>query len=132
MPVFGKSTPKRTIRSVINELVDRTNTNTQRLRILEQDIRTLKTRTNSIEKNTLNQTKKINSTLSKFEAKLTKTEDRILALERTIKEMVNEIKRLATLPKVKELEELIEIYNPLKSQFITKEEVERMIERKRR
>jgi hypothetical protein len=127
--VFEKQS-KRTVRAVINEIVDRTNTNTQRLRIVEQDSRSQKSRLNSAEQNLLSQKKTIGSSIADFEKKLENMDERLIAMESEIKEIVNEIKKLASLPKVRELETMIEIFNPMKSQFVTREEVEKLMEKK--
>ena len=126
---FAKQ-PKRTIRTIIRELVDRTNSDTARIRVLEQEKDIVKTRMDSIEQNLISQKRQTDKTLSELNAKIEKTNKRMLQIESTLKEMIKEIKKLATTSKIKELESLVEIYNPLKSQFMTREEAERMIERK--
>ncbi len=130
MPVF-KRQPKTTLRTVINELVDRSNTNTKRLRVLEQENEILKTRVNSLEKGILDQKKEINKLVADLNNKLTKMDQKIVKLERTAKQMINEIKKLVSTAKIKELEDLIQIYSPLKSKFITREELERILEEKK-
>ena len=47
--------------------------------------------------------------------------------ERTPEEMLKHLKQLASVSKVNELEAMLDIYNPLKSNFVTKEDVERLI-----
>ena len=51
-------------------------------------------------------------------------------IEKTMKDIINEIKKLATNTKLKELENLIDIYSPLKSEFITREEAQHLIDEK--
>ena len=55
-------------------------------------------------------------------------DEKILKVENTIREIVTQIKRLATSAEVRGLQELIDIYNPLKSNFMTKDQVEQLIE----
>lgn len=116
--------------AIINELVDRTNSDIQRLRVLEQRNDILTSRSNVIEKEILNINRNIQRTTLNMETINKKTEERINKNDAMLREVVKQIKKLATTSKIIELEQLIEIYNPLKSQFVTKEEVQRMIGKK--
>jgi len=120
-----------TLHAIINELVDRTNSNTQRLRILEQRGKILSSRANALEQEVLNLNKQIQGVMFSVDTKNKKQEERVRRNESTLKEVVKQMKKLATTSKISELEQLIEIYNPLKSQFVTKEEVERILEEKK-
>lgn len=120
-----------TLHAIINELVDRTNSNTQRLRVLEQRSEVLSSRANTIEQEILNLNKSIHKVILSLDTKTKRLDDRIRKDEGTLKEVVKRMKKLATTSKISELEQLIEIYNPLKSQFITREEAERIIEEKK-
>jgi hypothetical protein len=99
-----------TMRAIINELVDRTNTDTQRIRILEQREGSLAMRLDSVEQEILN----MNNSLLKI----------------SIRDILKHIKGLANAGRVKELEATLNLYNPLKSNFATKEEVERIVNKK--
>ena len=66
--------------------------------------------------------------ISDVEARVNEESDRIIKLETMAKDIVNQLKRAVTMTKIKELEELIAIYNPLTSKFITKQEAERLIQ----
>jgi vacuolar-type H+-ATPase subunit I/STV1 len=125
---FAKQQPKRTLKTIIRELVDRTNSDNARIRVLEQENSTIKSRMDSLEQVILGQKRQADKALAELNSKIEKTSKRMMQLESTLKEIVKEIKKLATTSKISELENLIEIYNPLKSQFITREEAERMIE----
>ncbi|MCK4497099.1 MAG: hypothetical protein KAU24_02830 [Candidatus Aenigmarchaeota archaeon] len=120
-----------TLHAIINELVDRTNSNTQRLRVLEQRSEVLSSRANIIEQEILNLNKSIHKVILSLDTKTKGLDDRIRKDEGILKEVVKRMKKLATTSKISELEQLIEIYNPLKSQFITREEAERIIEEKK-
>jgi vacuolar-type H+-ATPase subunit I/STV1 len=122
--------PKKTVGQILNTLIERVNNNMRRLRILEGDRNITKTRLNSLEEAMLTQRKEINKVLVEIKEEVFKQNDRIFKLENTLKEVISQLKKLATTTKIKELEDLIEIYNPIKSQFVTKEEIERIIEEK--
>jgi chromosome segregation ATPase len=127
MPASEK---KRTVQSVINELVERTNSTTQRLRVLEQRTESTDSRMTSMEKDVLENKSELKKVISGLEKKLSLADERNSTMENTLKEMVTQMKRLATNADVRGLQELIDIYNPLKSNFLTREEAERMIEEK--
>ncbi len=120
-----------TIHTIINELVDRSNSNLKRLRILEQRSESLSSRATLIEQELQNMNKHMNKVIVDVDVKVKKQEDKIRKTDTILKEVVRQMKKLATVSKISELEQLIEIYNPLKSQFMTKEEVERLIQEKK-
>ncbi|RLJ08481.1 MAG: hypothetical protein DRP12_00520 [Candidatus Aenigmatarchaeota archaeon] len=123
---------KLTVRDILNELVERTNSNMKRLRVLEENADTITSKLNTLESDIFEHKKTAGDSFKKLEERLSELDDRISRLETTIKEIIEQLKRVATTAKIKELEELIEIYNPLKSKFVTREEVERMIEERMR
>jgi hypothetical protein len=118
------------LHAIINELVDRTNSDIQRLRVLEQRNDILTSRSNAIEKEILNISRNMQKIMLNIETKNKRMEERIKKNDVMLREVVKQMKKLATTSKITELEQLIEIYNPLKSQFVTKEEVQRMIGKK--
>lgn len=119
---------KTTLRTIIAELVERTNSNARRLRTLEEMVDNLTSRVNILEESSLKERKRLDGEISNLNSLIEKIEERIAVIEKNITEMVKKMKGFVTTAKIKELEELIDIYNPLKSNFITKEEVERMLE----
>lgn len=120
--------PRRTIQSVLNDLIGRVNTDTRRLRIVEQEIDIMKSRMISMEQSMGEQRKAINASITELNAKVARSEDRVARMESMMNELVKEMKRFASNSEIKKLEQLIEIYSPLKSNFITKEEAEQLIE----
>jgi hypothetical protein len=130
MPVFDKKQPKRTIQSVINELVERTNSSTQRLRVLEQRTESIDAKINSLEKDLLDYFRDLKKMVGDNDKGLVSGDERMLRMEGTIKEIVGQLRKLATSADIRGLQELIDIYNPVKSNFITREEAERIIEEK--
>ena len=67
--------------------------------------------------------------IQEVDAKANSADERMLKTENTIKEIVTRIKKLATSADMRGMQELIDIYNPLKSSFITREEVEQMLKK---
>jgi predicted nucleic acid-binding Zn-ribbon protein len=121
---------KRTAGTIIRELVDRTNTDTARIRVLEQEKETLKSRMESVEESAASSRKQTEKLVADLSSRLDRHEKRAAEMESTIKEIIREMKKLASVSKIRELEALVEIYNPIKSQFITREEAEQLIESK--
>ncbi len=119
---------KLTMRDILNELIERTNSNIRRLRVLEERSESLTSRMNTLENTLLGQGKDMKKMISDVEARVNEESDRIIKLETIAKDIVNQLKRAVTMTKIKELEELIAIYNPLTSKFITKQEAERIIQ----
>jgi len=127
--VFQKQ-PKRTLRTIIREIVERTNTDNSRIRVLEQENDILKSRMDTIEQALMNNRKAIERDLAELKGTLDKSGRRSDQTDSMLKELARDMKRLASSAKIKELETMVDMYNPLKSQFITREEVERLIERR--
>jgi predicted nucleic acid-binding Zn-ribbon protein len=126
MAVFGKD-KKGTLHTIINELVERTNGEAQRLRVLEQRIENIDQRINSIEENILSSTNQMQSIQKDNDEKLKKRDERLAKIDTVMGELVKHFKKLATKAEVKEVQNMVDIYNPVKSNFITKEELERTL-----
>lgn len=123
--------PKATLRTVINELVQRANADTRRLRNLEGAADNLVSRMNTLEETFLKDKKKLESDLAAISKLIRQQTEKTAAIEKTMNEVAKKLKSFATTSRMKELEELIDIYNPMKSNFVTKEEVERLLEDRR-
>ncbi len=124
------ATKPPTLRTIINELVDRTNTNTQRIRVLEQREESLSSRSDSLEQEALNINKAIQALTNNLGSELKKRDKSISEAQSIIKEMIKQLKRFASAGKVRELEAMLDLYSPLKSSFITREEAEQLISKK--
>jgi len=116
------------LHTILKELVHRTNANGRRLRVLEQRNNVIENRINSLERLMTEQSKQIDKSIAGMERTIGKQDIRVIRMEGALREIMKQVKKLATTTKIRELEQLIEIYNPLKSNFMTKEEVQRMIE----
>jgi len=125
MPAAGQ---KRTVGSVLNKLIERVNSNIRRLRILEQESSIYKTRLTSIEQEMTAQKNQFTKSVKEANERTARLEESLAGIENTMKEIIAQLKKVTTTAKIKELEQLIEIYNPIKSQFVTREEVDKIIE----
>ena len=128
MPI-AKPQP-RTARTVINELIERVNGDTQRLRIVEQSSESLASRMDALEQALLQQRRDVQKVLAEIAEKISALESGAAKSDSTLKEIVSHMKKLVTESQLKELETMIELYNPVKSSFVTKEELEKALKRK--
>jgi len=129
MAVFGKDTGAN-LEKIAAELINRVNENIRRLRVLENRVKSLDNRINSMEQNSLVQSKNLQKSLSERDSKMGFLEESLRKTEMMIKEIVKQLKFVSTKSDVEELKHLVDIYNPLKSRFITKEEAENLINEK--
>jgi hypothetical protein len=120
----------RTIQSVMNDLIGRVNTDTRRLRVIEQEIDILKSRMAAVEQAAADHRKAVNATVNELRVRAERSEDKVARMESLLTEMAKAMKKFAPASEIKKLEQLIEIYSPLKSQFITREEAEQLVEDK--
>jgi len=124
------TTKKHTLHSIINELVDRTNTDIQRIRHLESWEKGLNIRIETIEQQIMEMNASLQKLSQDVSAEFHKRDQIINELRTLIKEIVKRIKRFARKDEVEELEALVDIYSPLKSNFVTRDEVEEIISKR--
>ena len=113
---------------MLNSLVNRVNDNSKRIRELEEGIRNLKEQLNSLQSESLKQKKTIieNETSTKNSTK--QILDRLANLEVDIDKVNREIKDLITRREFKEIENYLELINPITAKFVTRKEVEELIQ----
>ncbi len=124
--------PDQEMFRVINELTSRVNDVTRRLRDLEERYNETVNTTTSLENEILNQKKDISRLEQSIDSRMNDFLSKFGQLENTVNELINQLKRFATKSEVTGIKELLDIYNPLKSKFVTREQVEEMISQKRR
>ncbi|MEM5821087.1 MAG: hypothetical protein QXP34_02060 [Candidatus Aenigmatarchaeota archaeon] len=93
----------------------------QRVIKAEMEIKSLREFLNQIDK-------KLTKFQEEYNRDLNDLKNKINNLEVEIDKLRAELKRKADLTEIKEVKELFDLFNPLKSTFVTKEEVKRMIE----
>lgn len=115
---------------VINELLGRTNDIVRRIRDLEQRYKDFVFRINSLENSLIDFRKEIIQREKETDENFSQLNEKILGLEKKFSDLVTQMKRFASKSEVLGLKELLDIYNPVKSKFVTREQVEDMIKRK--
>ena len=123
----GMKKQPRTINTILNDVIQRVNDDTQRLRVLEQSSESLTSRMNSLEQAILQSRREMQKAFSEINEGISALDERLTKAESTMKEIINHVKKLVTESQVKELQNLIELYNPVKSNFVTKEEMEKFV-----
>lgn len=119
-----------TINAVVNKLVDRINTDTRRLRLLEQKADILSDRLDRAEQAVLSAQGAAKKSAAELGARLDSQGKLIQQMEDALKEVIDQLKQCPTRADLKELESLVDLYNPLKSSFITRQEAEQLLAKK--
>ncbi len=114
----------------VNELYQMDSENKRRLRDVEQRLAAVDNSIKRVEAGLLDVKSKVLDLSGSSKSDKGALETKIKAIENIINDIINNMKRLAEKSEIVGLKELIDIYNPVKSQFITRTEVENLIEEK--
>ncbi len=114
---------------IIEEIVKRVNEHARRIRMLEERNRASGMRVTSMEEALLKIKDMVTEELEKISENIVEIERRIMKIENDIERINKELTKTAKKTEVKELEVLLNFFNPLKTKFVTKEEVEKMIKK---
>ncbi len=126
MPVFGKE-PEDRMHRVMSEIVNRVNDNTKRLRDLERTYDTMANRMIATEQDIIAYKKSVQKDIDEIKNSIDSINTEIMKIKETIKEIMKQMKFFATKTKVEELKTMLNIFNPLESVFVTRDEVRKMI-----
>jgi predicted nucleic acid-binding Zn-ribbon protein len=126
--VFEKETVN--IQSFNNEVVKIINTNTRRIRSLEQRLDGLEMRIGAIEEKIINEMDALRKNFDEIGMDIKDISKNLNELRNEILKINKTIDKTAKKAEVKELESLLDLYNPIRSKFTTREEVERLVDEK--
>jgi Na+/phosphate symporter len=121
--------PDKRIELILQEIVRRINRTDDRLRLLEQRVKTLDSNLSGIEETTIKQNKEIKDKLITLETNLKIISDRIEKLENITEKITNSMKDFAKKNDLKEIEEMFSLLNPIKNEFVTKKELIEMLQK---
>ena len=113
---------------VVNKLVDRVNDFNRRVRDLEEKIRNLNARVNTLDDTLLNKTKDLNDNIQELNDDMSELRDRIANMEVDIKEINREKRKFVTSQEIEEIENYMDLMNPIHSSFVTKKEAKEMMQ----
>ena len=98
---------------------------------LIQRINGLESRLGSLEETIIEKIGDLKSNFDRLGVDIEGLTERHQKMEMEMLKMLKEVGKAARKAELSKLESLIEIYNPVKSMFVTKEEVQKMIDEKR-
>jgi len=123
-----ESKPAESPMSVMNEVVRRLNENSRRLKYVEQKVEKIESTTSTLEENVLVQMNDLKINLERIGQKITDLSGRLDAIDSELLKFNKELSKTASKAEVKQLETFIDIINPITSKFVTRDELERIIE----
>ncbi len=108
---------------IVNRLADQVNDFNRRVRDLEEKIRNLTARVNTLDDTVLNKTKSLSQDVQGLEDEIEEVRDRIANIEVDIKEINREKRKFVSSQELEEIENYMDLMNPIHSSFTTKKEV---------
>lgn len=114
----------------LNQVVNRVNDFNRRVRDLEEKIRNINARVNTLDDTLLEKTKSLSQDIQDLEDDMEEIRDRIANIEVDIKEINREKRKFVSSQELEEIENYMELMNPINSSFATKSEVEDIVEEK--
>lgn len=115
----------------INRIVDRVNDFNRRVRDLEEKIRNLTARVNTLDDTLLEKTSDLSDDMQDLEDDMSELRDRMANLEVDIKEINREKRKFVTSQEIEEIENYMDLMNPINSSFVTKKEARKMIKQEK-
>ncbi len=113
---------------IVNQVINRVNDFNRRVRDLEEKVRNVSARVNTLDDTLLNKTKSLSQDMQSLEDEISEVRDRIANMEVDIKELNREKRKFVTSQEIEEIENYMELMNPIHSSFTTKKEVKKMME----
>ncbi len=113
---------------IVNKLVDRVNDFNRRVRDLEEKVRNLTARVNTLDDTLLDKTQDLNNDIQDLNDEIGDLRDRVANLEVDIKEINREKRKFVTSQEIEEIENYMDLMNPIHSNFVTKKEAKEMVE----
>jgi len=118
------------IGAATSEMIRRMNEYSKRIKNIEQRIDRLENRIGSIEETALSQMGDLKVGMERISQKISSLSDRLTAIENEILRINKELGKTALKSDVKKIETFIDIVNPITSKFVTRDELDRLMEEK--
>ena len=113
--------------ALVNELARRLNDNTRRVRMLEEKIISIDSRVNVHDQRIMDTTKQINAGELSISNELTEIKDKLANIALDLQNMKSDMRKSATVNDMREVQDYIELINPITSKFATKGEVAELV-----
>ena len=110
------------------ELVKRMNEDIRRIRILEEKLDRMDNRIRTIEETALDQMESLRVNVERIGDKMANISEKFKLIDGEIVRMNRDLVKSVTKSDLKSLETFIDILNPITSRFVTKDEMERALE----
>jgi uncharacterized protein YoxC len=123
--------PPQSQQEILNQVVDQVKDFNRRVRDLEEKVRNLTARVNNLDDSLLDKTKNLSDDIQEVNDEIAEVRDRMANLEVDIKEINRERRRYVTDQEIEEIENYMDLMNPINSSFVTKKEAEKMIDEKK-
>lgn len=111
-----------------SETIRRLNEYSNRIKNLEQRIERIENRMNSLEETALIRLGELKVSFERVSQKLTSFSERLSTLENEVLKIEKELGKMALKSDLKKIETFIDVVNPVTSKFVTREELERILE----
>jgi predicted nucleic acid-binding Zn-ribbon protein len=112
------------------EITNRINTNTRRIRTLEQRLSAAESRIGALQEKMIDEMDRLRKSFDQISVDIKAVSDSLSEIRAEILKINKNLDKTAKKAELKELETLLDLYNPIKSRFTTKDEVMRIIEDK--
>ena len=123
-----KEEDSRKIYSILQEILRRSNSELTRLRELEQRLDSMENRLAGLEETNNMRSKKSNEKFVYFDSSMHNINDEILRLKNSLEKINRQIGKFAKKREVREIEKMFELLSPLKQEFATKDDLEKIEE----
>ena len=115
-------------KNILSEVVKRINEDRRRIKLLEQKIDRLESSISALEGASISQMGDIKITLERINNKIENVSLRFNKIETDINNIKRVLAKSATKLELKQLESFIDLVNPITSRFVTKDELDRMLD----
>ena len=116
---------------IMQELVRRSNEDTRRLRAIEQRVDGIEARLMTLEDGTLEKIKKTNMKFAELDATIKFVSDELVQLKTYMEKMTRQMATFARKQDLKEIEHMLELINPIREEFLTKDQLEEELEERK-
>jgi len=129
--VFEKK-PHIRLEAFTSELARGMNENTRRIRVLEQNLEAVRSRISGLEEKVIDEMNNLKKWLDQISADVKLISESLRKIRSELLRINKELEKAARKTEVKELESLLELYNPIKSHFVTIEQVRKIVDEEMR
>ena len=127
--VFEKEPPK-VVQPISGEVVNRININTRRIKAIEQRLSRMELRIEGLEEKIIDDIDNLRKGFEQISMDVKAIGENLSEIRAEILKINKTLDKTAKKAEVKELESLLDLYSPIKSKFATREEVERIVDKK--